>query len=243
MPQQHRKRALARTAVIGLAAATAVLAFNAPASAHVTVTPTGTDAGSYTVLTFSVGHGCDGEATTAVAIQIPEPLNAVTPTVNPGWDLEKVYTELAEPVVDNHGNEISERVGEVRYTAHTPLPDDYRDVFALSLRLPEETAGQTLHFPVVQSCGDSEHAWIQIAEEGQNPDELDSPAPFIEVTGPGAAPAAEDPDSAGADDADTGTTETAADEGGDALTYVALAIGALGTILGALALFRGRRTT
>lgn len=235
--QQHRyKRALARAAAVGIAAATAVLALGAPASAHVTVTPAGTDAGTYTILTFSVPHGCDGESTTAVAIQIPEPLNAVTPTVNPGWDLEKVLTELDEPVVDSHGNEVTERVSEIRYTAHTPLPDDYRDVFELSLRLPEETAGQTLHFPVVQICGADEHPWIQIAEDGQDADELDSPAPFIEVTAPGGE--AEDT----AATVEGAATETAAADEDNTLTYVAIALGAIGIVLAGLALLRGRRT-
>ncbi|WP_026930876.1 YcnI family protein [Glycomyces tenuis] len=230
------RRALARTAAVGAAAALAALGLANPAAAHVTVSAANTVAGSYTVLTVSVPHGCDGEATTAVAIQMPEPLYAVTPTVNPAWDVEKVMAELPEPITDAHGNEVTERVSEVVYTAHTPLPDDLRDVFELSLQLPEETAGQTLHFPVVQTCGASEHPWIEIAEEGQNPDELESPAPFIEVTAADAA-AADEPQATAA--ADTGAAED--EDGTDPLLYAALALGAIGVLLGAFALARGRR--
>ena len=39
---------------------------------------------------------------------------------------------LAEPI-QGEGGEITERVSEVVYTAKTPLPDGYRDAFALSL--------------------------------------------------------------------------------------------------------------
>ncbi|GAB4001153.1 hypothetical protein GCM10029992_35720 [Glycomyces albus] len=174
MPRNRIGRALARTAVIGSAVA-ATLAISGPAAAHVTVSTDNTVAGTYTLLTVAVPHGCDGEPTTAIAIQIPEPINAVTPSANPNWSVEKVMTDLPEPVVDVHGNEVTERVGEVVYTATTPLPDDLRDAFELSLRLPEETAGQTLHFPVVQTCTNTDHPWVEIAEEGQDSDELESP--------------------------------------------------------------------
>ena len=56
----------------------------APASAHVTITPSDTAAGAYTVLTVSVGHGCEGSPTTALDIQIPEQILSVTPTLLPG---------------------------------------------------------------------------------------------------------------------------------------------------------------
>ena len=60
-----------------------------PAQAHVTVSSAGATPGAYTVLTFSVPHGCDGSATTKVAIQIPDGINAVTPTRNANWQVTK----------------------------------------------------------------------------------------------------------------------------------------------------------
>lgn len=235
----HRTASRILSVAAGAAVATvATLGLAAPASAHVTVATANTVAGSYTVLTFSVPHGCEGQPTTEVAIQIPEPILAVTPTVNPNWEVEKVMTDLAEPVADAHGNEVTERVSEVVYTATTPLPEGYRDAFELSLRLPEETAGQTLYFPVVQTCTEGEHPWIQIAEEGQDPDELDEPAPFIEVT-------AADESEVEPQDAEPAADTAAGEEESSnaALTYVALAVGALGVLLGAFALVRGRRTS
>ena len=88
------------------------------------------------MLTVSVPHGCDGSPTTEVTIQIPEQINAVTPTRNPLWEVDKQVEQLDPPVTDAHGNKITERVATVTYTAKTPLPDGYRDAFELSLQLP-----------------------------------------------------------------------------------------------------------
>jgi uncharacterized protein YcnI len=51
---------IARLSLAGLAggAVLALAAVPLAASAHVTVTPSGTAAGSYTVLTFAFSHGC-----------------------------------------------------------------------------------------------------------------------------------------------------------------------------------------
>lgn len=68
------------------------------------------------------------------------------------------------------------------YRAKKPLPDGYRDVFDVQLLLPEGAAGQTLRFPVIQTCEQGETAWIQTATEGQDPEELEAPAPAISVT-------------------------------------------------------------
>ncbi|MQM24693.1 YcnI family copper-binding membrane protein [Glycomyces albidus] len=245
MPRTVIGRALARAAAGAAAAVLAVLAAAGPSAAHVSISAPAAVAGSYTVLTVSVPHGCDGEATTAVAIQIPEPVNAVTPTVNPNWEVEKVMADLPEPVTDSHGNEITERVDQVVYTAITPLPDGLRDTFELSLRLPEETADQTLYFPTVQTCTIGDHPWIEIPADGQNPDELESPAPSITVAAAANVDESEEAADAAAegDDTDTDDTDAADDDGTDPVTYVALAIGMIGAGLGAFALIRGRHAT
>ena len=69
-------------------------AWPAPAGAHVTITPEATAAGSFTVVTVSVPHGCEGSPTTKVAIQIPEDILAVTPTRNPYYDVAKKMQKL-----------------------------------------------------------------------------------------------------------------------------------------------------
>lgn len=182
---------IARLSAAGLAggAILALAAVPLAASAHVTVTPSGTAAGGYTVLTFAFSHGCEGSPTTALTFDIPESIESVSPTLNPNYTIEKV--------------EDGDRIAQVVYTAITPVADGYRDTIELSLQLPEDAAGETLAFPVLQTCEVGETNWNQVAEEGE--EEPESPAPSIVVT-----------EATGGEHGDGAATDTAAsDEHGD----------------------------
>lgn len=137
-----------------------LLAIAAPlsASAHVSVDASTTAADSYSVLTFSVGHGCEASPTTSVAISLPESIVAATPTVNPNWTISKTYAPLDEAIEQEHGDPLTERVATVIYTAITPLATDQRDTVALSLALVGEE-GDVLEFPVLQTCEVGETNW------------------------------------------------------------------------------------
>jgi len=232
----------AATLTTGLVVAGATVA-----SAHVTVSPSVSTADSYTVLTFAFGHGCGESATTEIAIQMPEQIIAVSPTIHPGWDVEKVMQQLETPVDDGHGGEYTERVAEVVYTAETPVPNGYRDAFELSLKLPD-AAGETLEFPTVQTCEEGETAWVEIPADGQSSDDLESPAPSFEVTAATTTEESTTEETAtdGADDAAPVSAEVddaaADDSGTPVVAWIALALGAAGLVLGALALLRPRRT-
>ncbi|KAA1425672.1 YcnI family copper-binding membrane protein [Nocardioides antri] len=217
-----------RTVLPAAGALTAIALMAAPAAAHVSVTPSATGAGAYTVLTFSVPHGCDGSPTTRVAIDLPAGIYAVTPTRNPYWNVEKVMDRLEEPITDGHGNKVTERVAQVVYTARTPLPDGQRDTFELSLQLPD-AEGETLAFPVVQGCERGVTGWTEVAADGQDAEALEHPAPLVTIT------AADEP--AGRVEA---TDEEEVEEGGG-LALAGLGAGILGVVLGGLALARSRR--
>ena len=88
---------------------------------------------------------------------------------------------LDAPIEGGHGEQITERVAEVVYTAKTPVLDGYRDVFVLSVPIPADAAGTTMSFPTIQTCEAGETAWIEIPAEGQDPEELESPAPSVAV--------------------------------------------------------------
>jgi uncharacterized protein YcnI len=185
-----------------LAGAT-LLALSAPlaASAH---------DGSYSLLTFSVGHGCDGSATTGITIDVPEAIESVTPTVNPGWDVT--------PLTD----------GQVTYTALTPLADGLRTTFELSLQIPADAAvGDTLAFPVLQSCEVGETDWAEPVVEGEA--EPAHPAPAVTVT---AATGEAGHDHGDTDD--TAAAGSASDAGGDDVLARVLGIG--GLVVGAVGL-------
>ncbi|UMG93159.1 YcnI family protein [Nocardioides sp. TF02-7] len=170
------RRTSTRAAAVAVATGAVVAMAAAPASAHVTVSPDTTAAGSYAVLTFALGHGCDGSPTTRLRIAFPEEIPQPTPTRHPLWQVETVEETLDEPITDSHGNQITERVSEVVYTSRQPLEDGVRDSVAISVQLPD-LAGETLTFPVVQECVEGESPWTETAAEGQDPDELDNPAP------------------------------------------------------------------
>ncbi len=204
----------------------------APASAHVTVTPSTTAAGAFAVLEFSVGHGCEDSPTTRITIQMPPQINSVSPTRNGLWQVEKDVERLDPPVTDAHGNEITERVASVTYIADAPLPDGFRDTFELSVQLPD-AEGDTLAFPTIQTCQDGESAWIEVPQDGQDVDELELPAPSFVV-----GVAGEGDDHHTTADADA---EDQADEQGTTLTIAALVAGLLGAVLGGTALVRQRR--
>ena len=149
--------------------------------------------------------------------------------------------KLAEPVTDSHGNEVTERDAVVIYTARQPLPDGIRDSFELSLQLPEEE-GKTLAFPIVQSCVKGENPWTEVAAQGQDPEELEFPAPTVTIT------AAEEGGGHGDDaavtessDDDRAALAASEDKGGNTLGAVGLGAGVLGLLAGGTALVRVRR--
>lgn len=247
---RRRPAALAGAAALGALALT--FASAAGASAHVTASTTTAEAGAYAVVSLSVPHGCDASPTTRVAIQIPDGINAVTPTRNSFYTVDKVMEQLDTPITDSHGNEVTERVAEVVYSATTPLPSDQRDVFELSLKLPDDAAGETLFFPAVQTCEEGESAWVQQPAAGQDPHDLDLPAPAIEVIaasdsghghGHGADGHGGDHDGADHDGTDhDGTDEAASGAGGASpLVITSLAVGALGFVTAVAAFIRGRK--
>ena len=213
---------IARLSALGLAggAVLALAAVPLAASAHVTVTPSGTAAGSYTVLTFAFSHGCEGSPTTALTFDIPESIASVSPTLNPNYTIEKVAD--------------GDRTSQVVYTAITPVQDGYRDTIELSLQLPEDAAGETLAFPVLQTCEVGETNWNQVAEEGE--EEPESPAPVIvvtEATGDGHGHGAATEEAASDDHGDghaEGAEETAATS--DDSDTVARVLGIGGLVVG-----------
>jgi uncharacterized protein YcnI len=248
------KRSVMACAVAGVG----LLGAAGVASAHVTIEESEVHAGAYELVTVGVPHGCEGSPTTEVRIQMPEAIVAVTPTINANWDVEKVMIALDEPIIDSHGAETTERVGEVVYTAKTPLPDGFRDAFVLSLRVPDDASGP-MYFPTVQTCEEGETGWIEIPADGQDPEELELPSPVVEVVaataggdghGQGAATTSDPAATDGVDDdATTDTvTEVAATASGDddsgddsnGLVIAALVVGILGLGTGAYAVSRTR---
>jgi uncharacterized protein YcnI len=235
-----------RTLAAGAGAAGLLLAGATAAGAHVTANPAESPAGGFAVISFAVPHGCDGSPTTAIAIEIPEGVTSVKPTVVAGWDIEIAKEDLAEPI-EGEGGTITDRVASITYTASEPLPDEYRQEFPVSMRMPE-APDETLAFPVVQTCVAGETAWITVPEEGQA--EPEHPAPVVhltEATGDGhGGGTSDDGATANGDTDETAANETTNDDDGDGdgtgLAIAALVVGGLGLAAGGVALARSRHS-
>ncbi|WP_345752435.1 YcnI family protein [Microbacterium rhizophilus] len=210
MPFTTRTRVAAGVAL----AAGLVLAAPLAASAHVTVTPDAPVAGGYDVLTFAFGHGCDGSPTTALQIDMPEGLDSVTPTIEPGW------------TIDVERDEADGLVTQVTYTADEPVPDDRRAALELGVKYADDATG-TLAFPVEQLCAEGSTSWSELVPEGEDPHGVDHPAPTVAL---GAAAAGAGHDAAAAQDEEA---PTASATGADPLP---VALGAGGLVAGLAAL-------
>ena len=189
-----------------------------PAMGHVGIEPSEVNSGSGVTISFRIGHGCDHEPTTSVAVRIPAGVVSVSPFPKPGWDLTVETGNLAEPV-DTGGQTVSEGVTTVTWSGGR-LEDAHTDVFEIRATLYGEV-GERVYFPVLQGCDEGEYAWIEIPADGQDPHSLASPAPALTLAAAGASHG---------DDVDDGGT--------DLLTYLALAMGSLGLVVAAFALFR-----
>lgn len=206
----------------GLAlAAGLVLAAPLAASAHVTVSPDAATAGDYSVLTFAFSHGCEQSPTTSLTIDVPEGVASIAPQIEPGWTIDRVGGNEGIPA-------------QIVYTADTPIESGLRATVTLQVNFADEVAGTTVAFPVLQSCADGATDWSEIADAGQDPHDLDAPAPTV-VVGAGTA----DHDDMAADDASA--AESAADEAQttDAAatgTALPIVLGSVGLALGAAAL-------
>lgn len=156
-----------RGLAIAAVAAGLVLAAPAAASAHVGVSPDAVEPKGSAVLTFSFTHGCEDSPTTALRITMPEGLTSVSPTVDSVWDI----------TVEHADNGL---VSAVTYTATTPIPGDLRGAASMAVRLGED-APDTLAFPVEQQCETGVNEWVELAEDGADPHDLESPAPVVMV--------------------------------------------------------------
>lgn len=122
-----------------------------PAFSHLSMERETAPAGTAYKAVFWLGHGCQGAATTAVAVQIPDGFQAARPYAKAGWTLATERGTLAKPY-QNHGKLVTEDVTVVRWTAASrdaAVADTHTDEFMLRGKLPE-TAGP-LWFKVLQT--------------------------------------------------------------------------------------------
>ncbi|PRD43483.1 hypothetical protein C5748_11970 [Phyllobacterium phragmitis] len=161
--------------------AATLLAFTAGAAhAHATLEKGEAKAGSAYKAVLRVPHGCDAKATTGVTIKLPEGFVSAQPMPKPGWKTEVVKGDY-QKTYSVHGKEVRSGVVEIRWT-NGNLPSDFYDEFVVVGRLADFDKDTTLYFPATQFCGaDASVTWTEIPAEGQNPHDLEGPAPQLRV--------------------------------------------------------------
>jgi periplasmic copper chaperone A len=168
-----KTRLILATAVATLASTTAVFA-------HATFANQPAKVGSYVAATLQVPHGCDGKATNEVQIKLPEGFISAKPMPKAGWDVE-VITGDYQNSYDNHGKAVKSGPVEIRFK-NGDLPDNFYDTFVVYGKIAAGDPQTGLAFPTVQLCGaDAKVAWDQIAAPGQDPHDLDGPAPILKL--------------------------------------------------------------
>ena len=188
---------MTRRRLAGVASTTAFLmAIAVPASAHIEIIDGGAveGGGHGTQITLRVPHGCEGVATDTLEVKIPDGVTGVKPKLMPGWTIETEADAAPQDSAAPQGSgapgaspaaEEEPETGQVTLVRWTggSLPDSQYADFQLMADFPE-TPG-TVTFPVVQRCGDTEIAWIEVPAEGQTEDDLELPAPTVTIVAAG----------------------------------------------------------
>ena len=165
----------ASAALLATATATSALA-------HATLETQEAQVGSYYKAVVRIGHGCSGEATLKLRVQIPEGVVSVKPMPKPGWALETTIGNYANSY-DLHGREVTSGVTEISWSGE--LADPHYDEFTFRAKLDGSLpAGEMLFIPTVQECANGENAWVEIPAEGQDPHDLKRPAPGLKLLAP-----------------------------------------------------------
>ena len=167
--------------------ACALLLSTGSAMSHVALQDQAAAAGAGYRATFQIGHGCNGSATTAIRVRIPEGFQGAKPMPKAGWSLSTTTAKLAKPY-DSYGKTITDDVVEVRWSANGPdnaLPDTWYDEFVLHGTTPQQAGA--LWFKVLQSCAQGQTDWSEIPASGTSTHGLKAPAALLELIDTGAS--------------------------------------------------------
>jgi periplasmic copper chaperone A len=150
-----------------------------PAAAHVTLEAQEAKIGMPYKAVLRVPHGCEGAATVALRVRIPDGVIAVKPMPKPGWMLTTNSGKYSKTYTFFHNAKLSEGVTEITWSGGK-LPDAWYDEFVFQGFLAGDLeAGKTIYFPVVQECEQGVHRWIEIPAAGKSAADYPEPAPGL----------------------------------------------------------------
>lgn len=222
-----------RAFALGVAVAGALLTILAvPASGHVTVQPAEAPAGSFSRFLVRVPTERDDASTVKVEVQFPENVTNAAFQPKQGWTRTVTMRTLDEPI-EVFGEPVTEVIDTVVWEGGAIAPGEF-DEFGFSVRTPDQPG--ELRFPAVQTYDSGEEVrWVG------KPDS-DAPAGHVTVTAAEDEVAGGHGAASGGEPSPTPTVGVDGDETAGLETVrpsVALptVLGALGTLLGAAALF------
>ncbi|KAK5815356.1 hypothetical protein F5H01DRAFT_345601 [Linnemannia elongata] len=116
--------------------------------AHVTANPSVGVSGAYFQTNFRVPHGCEGNATDLVIVEIPKNVTSVKPRATYPWNTTINMIPLAVPIVTPTGT-VNMTVGSVTWS-NGNLADNMYEDFGLQFKLPQIIG--PLYWSVYQHC-------------------------------------------------------------------------------------------
>lgn len=170
----------------GVISATAFILITTPALPHAVLERREAQADAFYRGVVQITHGCGASPTVSVKVTIPEGAVGARPMAKPGWTITTTRGAYAKTYPFVHGS-LSEGVKEITWSGSS-LPADQFDEFVFSVRLSEGfRPGETVYFPVVQTCEAGRYDWAQIPAPGQDAHMLAEPAPGVRIAADGPA--------------------------------------------------------
>ncbi|MGX7678259.1 YcnI family copper-binding membrane protein [Jatrophihabitans sp. DSM 45814] len=225
MFQRRWHSAIATAATIAGALVLLGVIVAAPALAHVTASAPGATQGGYATVTFKVPT--ESATANTIGLRVAMPADAPTASVSiqpkAGWTYSVIKGKPAIPHMSDDG-QVTEVVTEVSWQAapgNVGIKPGEFDQFVISAGPMPDVP--TITFKAIQSYSDgSKVSWIDTPAAGSDV-ALDHPAPSITLAAANTTDAVAIPPSSG-------------DGGLSTLSVVALVIGVIGFVFGALAL-------
>jgi periplasmic copper chaperone A len=236
-----------RTKHIAAALAAAALIAPAAADAHISLHPNTVPAGAFATLDVRVPGEQEGAYVKKVDVLFPAGFIGVDYENVNGWSTQVIETKLSKPIQTDDGP-VNTEVSQIVWTWTGPggkVDNNQFIDFPLSVAMPEDAAGKSLEFRTVQTYSNGQVVhWIDPSLEAEHP------APRINVTAKGGVVEEVAGDEAGPTAGETGsapstpaTTPQKSSSSGASkgLGITALILGALGFVIGLVALAASRR--
>lgn len=227
MQIRGRQGRFGKRAAFAVMAAAFVVLTPAAAFAHVEITPSSAPRGSDAELSFSVPNEEATANTTQVVIVFPtdHPIPTVDVLPLAGWSYKVDTTHLSKPVQTDDGP-VSDIVSQITWSGGAIKPGEFQNFVVSAGPLPD---ADQIVFKALQTYSDGTIVrWIETPSS--NGVEPEHPAPVLTLTkgGDGTTPAA------------TSTSSSSSNDPGKTIAIIALIVGAVGLVVGGIALVRAR---